>query len=563
MPHKTVLIADDSPTIVTMLTYMLSALPCEVLAAHDGIEAIKLSYRAQPDLILLDILMPKMNGYQVCRLLKHDEHTRHIPVVMLTAKDQPADRFWGLATGADEYLVKDFEDSRLLDTMTRYLEQDTPHPAGDAATRMRDITAVDLLTHANNLLDRQLYQSTITNRINKLAGSIQHFDETILSVFELLSRILNYQIGAMYVQATQATADRLYVYSGQPIGGAMIAHLRELALKSHGPSAVPLLDVHILHGEVDDAHDQPLLSVCGNPLVGQNREIGSLFLGDARRDKFSDDDRELLRICSAEIAVVVDNARLYEANARLYADLEQELQKAHDIQLSMLPDENPMEHALRIEAGTIPAKDVGGDYYDYRSLNDQQLLLAIGDVTGKGVAAALMMATVKTALQMRLESTQSVGRIMAALNRLVCEKAARSRQYMTLFLGLLDTRANTLTYCNAGHNFPYRIRPNMTLEHLDQAGGLPLGFQPDLAYQEHTVSIEPDDILFLYTDGVVEAMDDQKELFGYARLEELLLDNCRENLEEIHLRILERIEAFCRETPQDDDMTMLFVQCIC
>ena len=95
MTRKKILIADDSPTIIKMLTFMLSTLPCEVIAATDGVEAIKLSYRSHPDLILLDILMPKMNGYQVCRLLKDDEETRHIPIIMLTAKDQQSDGSWG------------------------------------------------------------------------------------------------------------------------------------------------------------------------------------------------------------------------------------------------------------------------------------------------------------------------------------------------------------------------------------------------------------------------------------------------------------------------------------
>ena len=558
------LIADDSPTVVTMLTYMLATLPCEVVAATDGVEAIKLSYKSQPDLILLDILMPKMNGYQVCRLLKDDEETRHIPIIMLTAKDQQSDRFWGLATGADEYIVKDFEDSALLDTVARYLARDTPHPVMTGKQTMRDITTVDVLTHANHLLDRQLYQSTITNRINKLAGSIQHFDETVLSVFELLNRILTFQVGAMYVQGTQATPHRLYVYSPQTVSARMVEQIREQAIRKIWPStAKQQVEMHILHGTIGEFGEQNLLSVYGSPLVGQNREIGSLLLGDARKDKFSDEDRDVIQICSAEIAVVIDNARLYEANARLYANLERELRRAHDIQLSMLPQDNPMESSLRIEAGTIPAKDVGGDYYDYFSLNEHQLLLAMGDVTGKGVSAALMMATVKTALQIHLTSTHSVSDVMMSLNRLVCEQAARSRQYMTLFLGILDTQEQTLTYCNAGHNFPYRITPDMTLEPLDRSERLPLGFQCDQSYPEYILPLHTHDILFLYTDGVVEAMNEHKELFGYARLEELLLDYCREPLVDIHLKILERIEAFCREAPQDDDMTMLFVQCLC
>jgi sigma-B regulation protein RsbU (phosphoserine phosphatase) len=560
MKRKKVLIADDSPTVIKMLSFMLSSLPCDVIAATDGVEAIKLSYRAHPDLILLDILMPKMNGYQVCRLLKDDEQTQHIPIVMLTAKDQQSDRFWGLATGADEYIVKDFEDRELLETVMRFLQQETPAPEHSSLDRFKEITTVDVLSHANHLLDRQLYQSTITNRINQLASSIHDFDETITSVFELLSRIITYQIGAISILGTQATPFRLFVYIMDTSSRQMLEQIRQHALEkfSHLP-AIQTPELHMLHGDIDSGSEARLISMCESQLIGRTKAIGTIVLGDSRKDKFSEDDRELIHISAAEVAVVIDNARLYEANARIYADLERELRKAHDIQKSMLPQENPMESRLHLEAGTIPAKEIGGDYYDYFRLNDHQLLLAIGDVTGKGAPAALMMATVKTALQMLLASTQDASVILNSLNELICEQAVRTRQYMTLFLGIIDTQLHTITYCNAGHNFPYHISVERSLRELE-GGALPLGFLKQMSYTSHVQTLQQDDILFFYTDGIVEAMNGHKELFGYPRLEQFLLDHCHEDLETLHLNILQAIETFCHDTPQDDDMTMLFVQ---
>lgn len=558
--RKKVLIADDSPIVIKMLTFMLSSLPCDVIAATDGVEAIKLSYRTHPDLILLDILMPKMNGYQVCRLLKDDEQTQHIPIVMLTAKDQPSDRFWGLATGADKYIIKDFEDRELLETVTHLLQQDTPPPAHSPENRLKEITTIDVLSHANHLLDRQLYQSTITNKINQLASSIQNFDETIVSVFELLSRIITYQIGAISILETQATPFRLYIYIMDTTSPRMLEQIQQHALQefSHLPATRPP-DLHILQGAVESESEAWLASVCESQLIGRTKAIGAIVLGDSRKDKFSEDDREIIRISSAEIAVVIDNARLYEANARIYADLERELRRAHDIQKSMLPQDNPMESSLTLEAGTIPAREVGGDYYDYFRVNDDQLLLAIGDVTGKGAPAALMMATVKTALQMLLDTTRDVSVILDSLNKLMCEQAARTRHYMTLFLGIVDSREQTITYCNAGHHFPYLISAEQSLQELE-GGSLPLGFLPDVTYTPHVQTLQQDDILFFYTDGIVEARSGQKELFGYPRLEKLLCEHFHEDLPTIHLNILQAIEAFCQDTPQDDDMTMLLVQ---
>jgi sigma-B regulation protein RsbU (phosphoserine phosphatase) len=561
MRRKKVLIADDSPTVVKMLAFMLSSLPCDVITATDGVEAIKLSYNTHPDLILLDILMPKMNGYQVCRLLKDDNTTRHIPIVMLTAKDQQSDRFWGLATGADEYIVKDFEDSKLLKIIERLLQQETPQSLHSSESKLKEITTVDVLSHANYLLDRQLYQSTITNKINQLASSIQNFEETVTSVFEVLSRIITYQIGAIAVSGTLATNLRLYVYIMDVVNHQMFDHIKQLALKDFSSiSSIENIEPSILHGEVRTEREGELMSVCESQLIGRNNKIGTIVLGNSHKGKFSEDDREILRIATTEAAVVLDNARLYDANAQIYADLERELQRAHDIQTLMLPQDNPMESVLNIEAISIPAKEVGGDYYDYFPFSDHQLLLAIGDVTGKGVPAALMMATIKAALQIRTESTTDVREIMTSLDKLICDQAPRSKQYMTLFLGIIDVHAQTITYCNAGHNFPYIISPsNGELRYLENSS-LPLGFIKEDTYPSHTHTFLEEDILFFYTDGIIEVMDENRELFGYPRLEDLLLAYCHDDLSTLRLKILKDIEIFCRETPQDDDMTMLFIQ---
>jgi len=559
MKRKIVLIADDSPTVVKMLTYLLSHLPCEVMAATDGVEAIKLSYSLHPDLILLDILMPKMNGYQVCRLLKDDDQTKHIPIVMLTARDQQSDKFWGMATGADEYIVKDFGNNLLLETVERILQQDTPHAAAINERRLKEISTVDVLSHANNLLDRQLYQSTITNRINQLARSIQNFEETLTSVFELLSRIITYQIGALSVLNLPGTRLRLYFYIPTSASAQMFEQAKHfLGNEFSRVSSLKHVETFILHGQIAETASGALQSRCESVLIGRNTKIGTMLLGDARKDRFSDDDRETFRIATAEIAVVIDNARLYDDNAQIYAELEQELRRAHDIQMQMLPQDNPLEGVLHLEATTIPAKEVGGDYYDYYRLNDHQLLLAIGDVTGKGIPASLMMVTIKTALQIRLEQTSDLQEIMTALNRLI--RAQALKHYMTLFLGIIDTTAQTLAYCNAGHNYPCVISPRQhTLRYLEE-GGLPLGFRDDETYLTHRADFQAEDVLFFYTDGIVEAMNEERELYGYPRLEQLLLEYGQADLVTIQLKILEHVQAFCHETPQDDDMTMILIK---
>ncbi len=559
MNRKKVLIADDSPTVVDMLTYMLSHLPCDVISATDGVEAMKLTYSEHPDLILLDILMPKMNGYQVCRLLKDDDRTKHIPVVMLTAKEQQSDRFWGRATGADEYIIKDFEDTLLTETVERFLQQETPHIEAAALKALQEVSTIDVLSHANNLLDRQLFQSTIVNHINQLARSIQDFEETVISVFELLSRILAFQIGAISVLDTRGAQLRLYIYITHTASVQMVEQAKEFALKDFSRTfSAKNIETFLLHGFIDDEMELELYSVCEGSLIGRNTKIGTMMLGDSRKSRFSDDDRETFRIAGTEVAVVLDNARLYDDNARIHAELERELRRAHDIQTLMLPQENPMTGLLTIEATSIPAKEVGGDYYDFYRLNENQLLVAIGDVTGKGVPAALLMAMIKTALQARIELTRDVREIMASLNKLVCAQA--SKQHMTLFLGVIDVARQTITYCNAGHNFPVIVsRQTKTLTYLEETT-LPLGFQPQAVYSDHLAEFGAEDLFFFYSDGIVESRNEHSELYGYPRLEQLLLAHCAEDVLTIYLRLLEQLDAFCHETPQDDDMTMVFIR---
>jgi serine phosphatase RsbU (regulator of sigma subunit) len=131
---------------------------------------------------------------------------------------------------------------------------------------------------------------------------------------------------------------------------------------------------------------------------------------------------------------------------------------------------------------------------------------------------------------------------------------------MTFFLGFIDVHAQTITYCNAGHNFPYIVSVrDKTLSYLEQSS-LPLGFIENDTYLAHIHHFQDDGLLFFYTDGIIEAMNQDRELYGYPRLESLLLSHCHNDLSTIHRKILENIQAFCRETLQDDDMTMILIQ---
>ncbi len=183
MAGEKILVADDAPTVVKMVKFILEGDGYQVVTASNGVEAIDKVYREKPDLVLLDILMPKINGYQVCRLLKDDKKTAHIPVIMLTGQDQPRDKFWGLQTGADDYIIKGFQPEELLQSMERLLREVPPRvqpsPA-HALGREQPRTVEDILSQVSHLLDRKLYEST-TEKI-KLQTILQSMAEGVFTV---------------------------------------------------------------------------------------------------------------------------------------------------------------------------------------------------------------------------------------------------------------------------------------------------------------------------------------------------------------------------------------------
>lgn len=183
MAGEKILVADDAPTVISMVKFILEEDGYQVTTASDGVEAIDKVYREKPDLVLLDILMPKINGYQVCRLLKDDKKTHHIPVIMLTGQDQPKDKFWGLQTGADDYIIKGFQPEELLRSMEKLLKEASLRaqpPTSHAVGRERPKTVEDILSQVSRLLDRKLYEST-TERI-KLQTILQSMAEGVFTI---------------------------------------------------------------------------------------------------------------------------------------------------------------------------------------------------------------------------------------------------------------------------------------------------------------------------------------------------------------------------------------------
>jgi twitching motility two-component system response regulator PilH len=318
---RTILVADDSPTIVEIMKFMLSNMGYHVEVATDGIEAIERTYSTQPDLILLDIEMPKMNGYQVCRLIKADRATSHIPVLILTSRDLASDRFWGMATGADEYIVKDLEDETLFTRIERLLEESEGR-IQPAELSTQEVSEIGVLEQVNALLDSKLFQSTIVNELGSLAVKMYDFDETSAAVLDLLAKVVDFAAAILIVRDQSVGDVRVQINS--PITPkAMEEAERRLKAECDGHGlAVDLAQLRQSLTTPTSGQPRDLQTFVALPMKSRNRVSGLLALGSVRENAINDDLMETLRIFAHEAAIVLDNSLLYRQLGRANRELQ-------------------------------------------------------------------------------------------------------------------------------------------------------------------------------------------------------------------------------------------------
>lgn len=254
--------------------------------------------------------------------------------------------------------------------------------------------------------------------------------------------------------------------------------------------------------------------------------------------------------------------RLAYDNQNKLVDIEKELQIAMQIQQSILPRHFPAfpeRKDFDVFAKMIPAKAVGGDLYDFFLIDRNKLGFCIGDVSGKGVPAALFMAVTKTLLKSVALQKHTPGECLKRVNKVLHAESV-SEVFVTMFYGILDTKTGQLAYSNGGHNPTYILKENGTLETVAPNGGIPISFIPDFEYTTSELTLEKNDIIVTYTDGVNEAMDAEENEFSEERLEGNLKENKNSSPEKVISHIFKQVEIFTKGADQSDDITMLAVQ---
>lgn len=304
------------------------------------------------------------------------------------------------------------------------------------------------------------------------------------------------------------------------------------------------------------------------PIFGREENLGVLIVCD-KEDRggmpheLTSEDKILLEAFSNQAGVIIENARLYQ-EALERRRLQAEMEEAEKIQKNLLPDSPPEIDGYQLAGISIPRGGVGGDYYDYIREPNGRWGLAIADVSGKGMQAALLMATLRAGLLSEVARRKDLPSMAITLNSLLYESSTIGK-FATFFYAQLNPETGVLTTINAGHNYPVVIRRDGSLERLS-VGGVMLGMFPDdmihqvSSYKQETNKLDSGDIVLFYTDGVTETFNTNNELFGEKRLEHLVRQIHCQNAKEICSKIHSTVLDFQGEAQQFDDLTLMVLK---
>lgn len=296
-----------------------------------------------------------------------------------------------------------------------------------------------------------------------------------------------------------------------------------------------------------------------SPMFVQGNIKGLMLVGKKlNKEHFNEDDVKFIEALGNTAMAAIENDRLFQEEIAK-KKLESELKLALEIQTNLLPKSNPVLENFDIFGISIPSRHVGGDYFDFIRLDDEKMLVAIADVSGKGMPASLLMANVQAALRVLSPLRLPLAEMVVKINSIVYQNTS-AEKFVTFFYGILDIKNSTFEYLNAGHNPPFLFRNSNEIEVLSE-GGLILGFLEEaMPYSVGTVKLENNETIVLYTDGIPEALDPDNQEFGEDKLKNVIIDCKNENAKFIADNIIEAIHNHAYGLPQYDDITLIVIK---
>lgn len=398
-------------------------------------------------------------------------------------------------------------------------------------------------------------------RMGAILASFLNLEEVLATLMEMALRMVGGQVGAIVLQTPDGPRPQIswgidqrvlpsIRWNGAPIAEQTINDSRSVLIPKYSgpPIAVEGLVLH-------------LDTIISQPIITKNGTVGCIVIVNKQMPgPFTDRDRLMLESLVNFASVAVENARLLEASLEKQR-LEHELALAEHVQRTLIPLSNVSLSGATVESLYIPARGVGGDYFDILPMPDESFFLAIGDVSSKGMAAALLMTAVRSVVRAATQRTDSVAQIVNEINRVVCQDlTSRQEMFITLFLARIHPPKQSLVYTNAGHLPPILWRAQTGEITELGCGGVFLGQFADFQYSDSTVRFTPGDRFLAYTDGIVEAADKEGKLYGRERLQAFLHDHAALPLSGFLKKLRADLESDFSHADYIDDVTAVFAE---
>jgi sigma-B regulation protein RsbU (phosphoserine phosphatase) len=418
--------------------------------------------------------------------------------------------------------------------------------SSDISRLEHKIKRLSTLIEVNGLISSSLNLDQILENVMTISKQVMNADASSLMLIDEKTNELVYEVALGKVGEKLKQEFRLKM--GQGIAGTVAQEGKPLLLED----AYTHPKFYRGHDEATGYRTKSMITVplkLGERITGVAQVINRL---DGK--PFDNDDLELFIALCSMVAIAIENAKMHRSlmeKQRLVKDME----FARTVQESFLPQKAPEVQHYRFSAHYTPALEVGGDFYDFIHLHKNHTGIVIGDVSGKGVPAALYMAKMGSDMRTLAFTEQSPVKALTKLNDLLAERSRRG-MFATLLYIELDSRSGRMIISNAGHLPPIIKKADGSLITLAKAGGAPLGMLLGMKFRQESAKLERGDTVILYTDGIVEAMNEKEDQYGYARFEALLKKSPADP-DLLKTAIIEDVNRFTGLSPQHDDMTLV------